>query len=118
MIKFVSKNVARQKRHQRIRHKVSGTAECPRLSVYRSNSHIHAQIIDDRKGLTLAAASSVQLKLAKGGSIEAATQVGSELAKVAKKKGISQVVFDRSGYLYHGRVKALAEAARAGGLVF
>lgn len=118
MIKFVSKNVARQKRHQRIRNKISGTAECPRLSVYRSNAHIHAQIIDDEKGNTLVAMSSLKLKLANGGNIEAAKQVGEALANEAKKANITKVVFDRSGYLYHGRIKALAEAARAGGLEF
>lgn len=118
MIKFVSKNVARQKRHQRIRNTISGTAECPRLSVYRSNAHIHAQLIDDQKGVTLAAASSLALKLANGGNCEAASKVGSALAEAAKAKGITKVVFDRSGYIYHGRVKALADAARAGGLEF
>lgn len=118
MIKFVSKNVARQKRHQRIRNTISGTAECPRLSVYRSNAHIHAQLIDDVKGVTLASASSLTLKLANGGNVEAAAKVGEALANAAKAAGITKVVFDRSGYIYHGRIKALADAARAGGLEF
>lgn len=118
MIKFVSKNVAREKRHARIRNKISGTAECPRLSVYRSNAHIQAQIIDDVKGVTLASASSLKLKLANGGNCEAAKKVGEELAKEAAKAKITNVVFDRSGYIYHGRIKALAEAAREGGLKF
>ena len=118
MIKKDVSNVARKKRHLRIRQKISGTAECPRLSVYRSNTHIHVQLIDDVKGVTLAATSSVKLKIAKGGNLEAAKQVGSEIAKLATTKKISNVVFDRSGYLYHGRIKALADAARAGGLKF
>jgi large subunit ribosomal protein L18 len=118
MIKFVSKNVARQKRHQRIRNTISGTAECPRLSVYRSNAHIHAQLIDDVKGVTLASASSLTLKLANGGNVEAAAKVGEAIANAAKAAGITKVVFDRSGYIYHGRIKALADAARAGGLEF
>jgi large subunit ribosomal protein L18 len=118
MIKKTSSNSLREKRHLRIRNKISGTASCPRLSVYRSNSHIHAQIIDDEKGVTLASASSVNLKLKKGGNVEAAKAVGTEIAKQAAAKKITNVVFDRSGYLYHGRVQALAEAARAGGLKF
>ena len=118
MIKKEVSNVARKKRHQRIRQKISGTAECPRLSVYRSNAHIHVQLIDDVKGVTLASASSVNLKIAKGGNLAAAKQVGTEIAKLAVAKKISTVVFDRSGYLYHGRVKALADAARAGRLKF
>ena len=118
MIKKEVSNVARKKRHQRIRQKISGTAECPRLSVYRSNAHIHVQLIDDVKGVTLASASSVNLKIATGGNLAAAKQVGTEIAKLAVAKKISTVVFDRSGYLYHGRVKALADAARAGGLKF
>ena len=118
MINKQVSNVARKKRHQRIRQKISGTAECPRLSVYRSNSHIHVQLIDDAKGVTLAATSTVNLKIAKGGNVAAAKQVGTEIAKLATAKKISKVVFDRSGYLYHGRVKALADAARAGGLKF
>jgi large subunit ribosomal protein L18 len=118
MIKKDVSNVARKKRHLRIRQKISGTAECPRLSVYRSNTHIHVQLIDDVKGVTLAATSSLKLKIAKGSNLAAAKQVGSEIAKLATTKKIISVVFDRSGYLYHGRIKALADAARAGGLKF
>ena len=112
------KNKARQRRHERIRNKINGTAECPRLSVYRSNANIHAQIIDDTKGETLVSCSSVELKLKNGGNVEAATTVGTKLAERAKEKGIENVCFDRGGYIYHGRVKALAEAAREGGLKF
>jgi large subunit ribosomal protein L18 len=118
MIKIIDKNAIRQRRHQRVRAKISGTAECPRLSVYRSNSHINAQLIDDVKGVTLAASSSQALKLEHGNNIAAATKVGTDLAQKALEKGISAVVFDRSGYLYHGRIKALADAARAAGLKF
>ena len=112
------KNKARQRRHERIRRKVIGTAECPRLSVYRSNANIHAQIINDEKGETLVSCSSVELKLANGSNIEAAKTVGTKLAERAKEKGIENVCFDRGGYLYHGRVQALAEAAREAGLQF
>lgn len=118
MIKKVSSNVVRLKRHKRIRAKISGTADCPRLSVYRSNKEIYAQLIDDVKGVTLVSASSFDLKVPNGGNIEAAKIVGESLAKAAKKQKIQKVVFDRSGYLYHGRVKALADAARANGLEF
>lgn len=118
MIKKVSSNVIRQKRHKRIRAKIAGTADCPRLSVYRSNAEMYAQLIDDVNGVTLAAASSLALKLKNGSNIEAAKAVGNALAQAALAANIKQVVFDRSGYLYHGRVKALAEAARAGGLEF
>lgn len=118
MIKKVSSNVIRQKRHKRIRAKIAGTADCPRLSVYRSNAEMYAQLIDDVNGVTLAAASSLSLKLENGSNIEAAKAVGNALAQAALAANIKQVVFDRSGYLYHGRVKALAEAARAGGLEF
>ncbi len=118
MINKLSSNVVRQKRHVRIRAKISGTADCPRLSVYRSNSEIYAQLIDDVKAVTLASASSLSLKLENGSNIEAAKFVGEALAKAALAANIQKVVFDRSGYLYHGRIKALAEAARAGGLVF
>ena len=118
MINKTSSNVVRQKRHLRIRAKISGTADCPRLSVYRSNTGIYAQLIDDVKGVTLVSASSLTLKLEKGSNLEAATLIGRELAKAAVAANISKVVFDRSGYLYHGRIKALAEAARAGGLLF
>jgi large subunit ribosomal protein L18 len=118
MISKESKNISRVRRHARVRRKISGTAECPRLCVYRSNKHIEAQIIDDVKRVTLVSASSTSLKLENGSNIEAATKVGAELAKKAKAKKITKVVFDRSGYIYHGRVKALAEAAREGGLEF
>ena len=108
----------RQKRHLRIRKKVSGTPECPRLNVFRSNSHIHAQIIDDTAGNTLASASSVDMKLENGSNVEAAKKVGAELAKRAAEKNIKKVVFDRGGYAYTGRVKAFADAAREAGLEF
>ena len=112
------KNKARQRRHERIRKTISGTADCPRLSVFRSNKHIHAQIIDDVTGTTLVSCSSVELKLKNGGNIEAAKTVGTKLAERAKEKGIENLCFDRGGYLYHGRVQALADAAREGGLNF
>lgn len=118
MAKTMSRNDVRKKRHARVRNKVSGTPECPRLNVFRSSSHIHAQIIDDVNGVTLVSASSVEMKLANGGNIEAATQVGKEIAERAIAKNIEKVVFDRGGYIYHGRVKALAEAAREAGLKF
>ena len=120
MIKKVSRNDIRQARHARVREKVVGTAETPRLNVFRSNGNIFAQIIDDEKAITLVSASSIdkELKLKNGGNVEAATKVGELLAKRAKKAKISKVVFDRGGYLYHGRVKALAEAARENGLEF
>ena len=109
-----------RKRHQRVRLKISGTAEAPRLAVYRSTKHIYAQLIDDVKGVTICSASSIDkdLKLENGGNIEAAIKVGELIAKRAKKAKIKKVVFDRGGYLYHGRVKALAEAARENGLEF
>jgi len=118
MINKESKNVVRERRHARVRAKVSGTAECPRLCVYRSNKHIEAQIIDDVKRVTLCAASSVALKLENGSNVEAAKKVGAEIAKKALALKIKQVVFDRGGYVYHGRVAALADAAREGGLEF
>lgn len=120
MIKKVSRNEARQARHARIRKKVSGTNEIPRLNVFRSAKHISVQIIDDEKGVTLVSASSMDkdLKLTNGGNIEAAKKVGEAIAKKATKAGIKQVVFDRGGYLYHGRVEALADAARENGLEF
>ena len=120
MIKKVSRNEMRQARHTRVRNKVSGTTEVPRLNVFRSNNNIFAQIIDDEKAVTLVSASSIdkELKLENGGNIEAAKKVGELLAKRAKKAKINKVTFDRGGYLYHGRVKALAEAARENGLEF
>lgn len=118
MIKKLSRNIERLRRHQRIRAKISGTPTQPRISVYRSNANIEAQLIDDSKGITLAASSSVALKIENGGNIEAATKVGTDLGAKAIAAGVTKVVFDRSGYIYHGRVKALAEAARAAGLKF
>jgi large subunit ribosomal protein L18 len=118
MLKKISKNVERQRRHARVRTKVTGTPERPRLNVFRSNAHIHAQLIDDVAGVTLVAANSVEMKLANGGNVDAAKAVGAEIAKRAQEAKISEVVFDRGGYLYHGRVKALAEAAREAGLKF
>lgn len=117
-MKTESRNAVRVRKHARVRAKISGTSSCPRLVVFRSNKHIEAQIIDDVKGATLVSASSVQLKLENGGNVEAAKVVGSEIAKLAKAKKISKVVFDRGGYIYHGRVAALADAAREGGLKF
>lgn len=112
-------NKARLKRHMRIRAKLKGTAECPRLNVFRSAKHIYAQIIDDDKGITLAAYSTKDKGFeGNGGNAEAAKKVGLEIAKRAAEKGVTQVVFDRGGYIYHGRVKELAEAAREGGLKF
>lgn len=118
MIKKESNNVARQRRHARVRNKVTGTAECPRLNVFRSNSHIFAQIINDENGTTLVSSSSVELKIKNGGNAEGAKLVGADIAKKAAEKGIKAVVFDRGGYQYHGRVAALAEAARENGLEF
>ena len=118
MIVKESRNDLRKKRHARVRNKVSGTAECPRLNVFRSNTQIFAQIIDDVKGITLASSSSVELKIKNGGNAEGAALVGKDIAEKALKLKIKNVVFDRGGYLYHGRVKALAEAARENGLEF
>ena len=120
MIKKENRNKVRQARHTRVRNKVEGTSETPRLNVFRSNSNIFAQIIDDSEGKTLVSASSIdkELKLENGGNIEAATKVGQLIAKRAKQAKITKVVFDRGGYLYHGRVKALADAARENGLEF
>ncbi len=117
-----NKKEARKRRHVRIRKKVSGTPERLRLSVYRSLNHIYAQLIDDSKGYTVVSASTLDKELqsekAHRGNVQAASQVGALLAKRALDKGIKQVVFDRSGYLYHGTVKALAEAVREAGLEF
>ena len=117
MINKVSKNDMRKERHARIRENLVGTSARPRLSVFRSNANISAQIIDDEKGVTLVSATSLEkeLNLTNGGNVEAAKVI---VAKRAKKAKINEVVFDRSGYLYHGRVKALAEAARENGLEF
>ena len=118
MIVKESKNDVRKRRHTRVRNKISGTAECPRLNVFRSNTQIFAQIIDDVKGTTLVSSSSVELKIKNGGNAEGAALVGKDIAEKALKLKIKNVVFDRGGYLYHGRVKALAEAARENGLEF
>ena len=122
MISKVNKNQDRKKRHTRVRLKISGTAECPRLCVYRSLNNIYAQIIDDVKGTTLVACSTVEkevMKLVEGKSKkEAAKIVGEELAKKAVSKGVEEVVFDRGGYLYTGRVASLADGAREAGLKF
>lgn len=118
MIKSIDKNEVRLRKHQRVRAKISGTSECPRLCVFRSNKNIEVQVIDDTKGITLVSSSSEQLKLANGSNIEAANKVGADIAKKCLAKKIENVVFDRGGYIYHGRVKAVAEAAREGGLKF
>ena len=122
MIKQINKKETAQKRHRRIRTKLSGTIETPRLAVYRSTKHIYAQIIDDVKGVTIVSASSIdkdmRKDLAHGGNIESAKAVGEAIAKKALKAGIKDVVFDRGGFLYHGRVAALADAAREAGLNF
>ncbi len=120
MIKKESRNDKRVARHTRVREKVVGTKDLPRLNVFRSNQNIFAQIIDDETGTTLVSASSIdkELKLANGSNVEAATKVGELIAKRAETAKIKKVTFDRGGYLYHGRVKALAEAARANGLEF
>lgn len=113
-----TKTFARNRIKRRVRGKIQGTAECPRLSVFRSNKQIYAQIIDDRAGRTLAAAGSLGADEAKGVKLDQAAAVGKMIAEKAKAAGIETVVFDRNGYLYHGRVKTLAEAAREGGLKF
>jgi len=119
MIRQISKNEIRERIHTRIRKKLKGTSDRPRLAVFRSVAHIYAQVIDDSKGATLAAASSTEKDAGKtGGNVAAATEIGRRVAQRAKEKGIDKVVFDRGGYLYHGRVKALADAAREAGLEF
>ena len=119
MVSKKDKNVQRLKRHRRVRAKISGTTECPRLAVYRSNKYIYAQIIDDVKGVTLVAASSNEAGFdGIGSNKEAAKKVGKMVAERAIQKGIDAVVFDRGGYIYHGRVSELAEGAREGGLKF
>ena len=121
MLSKLSKNATRRFVHTRIRKKVQGTPERPRLNVYRSVNHIYVQLIDDSVGKTLIAASSAVGKKGQrktGGNLAAAKEIGKAIAEKAKAKGISKVVFDRGGYLYHGRVKALADAAREGGLQF
>ena len=119
MVTKPNSNAARLKRHARVRAKISGTAACPRLDVFRSNSNIYAQLIDDVNGVTLVAAGSNEKDFgANGGNKEGARKVGQLIAKRAAKKGITEVVFDRGGYIYHGRVQELAEGAREGGLKF
>lgn len=122
MLNKPDRKALRAKRHLRVRKKIYGTAERPRLNVFRSLHNIYAQIIDDEKGVTLVAASTLapelKGKMASNSNADAATAVGQLLAKKAQDAGIKQVVFDRAGYVYHGRIKALAEAARAGGLEF
>lgn len=117
MITKPDKNKLRKKRHARVRNRISGTAECPRLNVFRSNTHIYAQLIDDVAGVTLASASSNEESIS-GTKVEQATTVGKLIAERGAEKGLKAVVFDRGGYIYHGRVKALAEAARENGLEF
>ena len=119
MINRPDTRAQRYKRHKRVRGKVSGTPECPRLNVFRSEKHIYAQVIDDVNGVTLCAASSVEKDFeGLGSNKEAAKKVGNTIAERAKAKGIEKVVFDRGGYIYHGRVQELADGAREGGLVF
>ena len=120
MINRPDTSAQRKKRHRRVRGKISGTPERPRLNVFRSEKHIYAQVIDDIQGHTLCAASSLEKDFdgSSGSNKEAAKTVGTMVAKRAIEKGITEVVFDRGGYIYHGRVKELAEAAREGGLVF
>ncbi|KRL00316.1 50S ribosomal protein L18 [Liquorilactobacillus capillatus DSM 19910] len=118
MISKPDKNKTRQKRHIRVRGKISGTAKCPRLNVYRSNKNIYAQVIDDVAGVTLVSASTLDSEVSGNTKTELAASVGEVVAKRAEKKGLKKVVFDRGGYLYHGRIEALAEAARKNGLEF
>jgi len=125
MLTKTSKNATREKVHTRIRKKIAGTTERPRLNIFRSVNHIYAQVIDDSKHATLVSASSLEFGKEKdgkthvtGGNVASAKQVGKAIAERAKAKGIDKVVFDRGGYLYHGRIKALAEAAREAGLQF
>ena len=119
MVNKADKNTARLKRHRRVRSKISGTAQCPRLNVFRSSKNIYAQIIDDVNGVTLVAASTLDKAFTgNGGNKEAAREVGKMIAQRAAEKGITEVVFDRGGYIFHGRVAELAEGAREGGLNF
>ncbi|HEX4135802.1 MAG TPA: 50S ribosomal protein L18 [Bryobacteraceae bacterium] len=122
MVRKISKNEIRERVHIRIRKKLRGTTERPRLTVFRSTAHIYAQVVDDSKGVTLVAASSTEKaatgRKSTGGNVAAAKEIGKRVAERAKENGISKVVFDRSGYIYHGRVKALADAAREAGLEF
>ena len=115
---MIKRDSIRQRIHARIRRKLSGTTERPRLSVHRSLNHIYAQVIDDLTGETLVSASTLAIKAKTGGNIAAAKEIGKAIAERAVEKGVKKVVFDRGGYLYHGRVKALADAAREAGLEF
>lgn len=122
MIKQSNRKAIVRKRHERLRVKLAGTTECPRLAVYRSSKHIYAQLIDDVKGVTIASASTIDKdlkdKVSSSSNIEAAKVVGAAVAQKALKAGVSEIVFDRGGFLYHGRISALADAAREAGLVF
>lgn len=118
MLNLQKKNEERIRRHKRVRNVVNGTPDCPRLNVFRSNANIFAQVIDDTTGKTLCATSSVELKLENGGNVEGAKKVGEAIAKKCLAAKIESVRFDRGGYVYHGRVQALAEAAREAGLKF
>ena len=122
MIKKVSRQKIREKKHLRVRNRLSGTAQRPRLAVFRSNSHIYAQVIDDEAGVTLCSASTLDKEIKAGlentDTVDAAKKVGEAIAKRASDKGIKDVVFDRGGYIYHGKVQALADAAREAGLTF
>jgi large subunit ribosomal protein L18 len=116
MITQTKRNKIRTRIHERIRRKLAGTAERPRLNVYRSLNHIYAQVVDDQSGVTIVSASTIKMK--SGGNVAAAREIGKAIAESAKEKGVKRVVFDRGGFLYHGRVKALADAAREAGLEF
>jgi large subunit ribosomal protein L18 len=118
MIPQIQRNVIRKRVHTRIRERIQGTTERPRLNVYRSLNHIYAQIIDDTQGRTLVSASTIADKVKTGGNVAAAKEIGKLVAQRAIDKGIKKVVYDRGGYLYHGRIKALADAAREAGLEF
>jgi large subunit ribosomal protein L18 len=115
---MIKRNEIRQRIHNRIRAKLAGSSERPRLNVYRSLNHIYAQVIDDQKGVTIASASTLATKSKTGGNVAAAKEIGKAIAEKAQEKGVKKVVFDRGGFLYHGRIKALAEAAREAGLEF
>jgi large subunit ribosomal protein L18 len=115
---MIKRNEIRQRIHSRIRAKLAGTGERPRLNVYRSLNHIYAQVIDDQKGVTIVSASTLVTKSKTGGNVAAAKEIGKTIAERAQEKGVKKVVFDRGGFLYHGRIKALAEAAREAGLEF
>ena len=115
---MIKRNEIRQRIHARIRQKLTGTAERPRLNVYRSLNHIYAQVVDDQKGETIVSASTLALKTKTGGNVAAAKEIGKTIAERAREKGVKKVVFDRGGFLYHGRIKALADAAREAGLEF